>query len=180
MSKSGNRTLDGAVQFDILFSQSWRRIVVVRGPEPSPYYAYIAFHTRSGEIRVSGEPHILKGGTDIFSLRADSYDKETWWPDFSREYGVRDFVQEWRARPVARLFEPPRKARFFTDDDFDEVEYTREAFLMRCVAMEFSAPEDPKPRLLITAEQCNVSVFIDEECEEAIKPYFIEYDPGPF
>ena len=81
---------------------------------------------------------------------------------------------------MSRLFYPPRNVRFFTSEEFDEVLATREAILMRCLAVEFSVPEDPKPRLLITAEQCNISVFIDDECEENIRPYFVEYDPGPF
>ena len=94
--------------------------------------------------------------------------------------GVRDLAREWSELPVSRLFHPPRNVRFFTDEEFDDVLDTREAILMRCVAMEFSAPEDPKPRLLITAEQCNISVFTDDECEENIRPYFVEYDPRPF
>ena len=35
--------------------------------------------------------------------------------------------------------------------------------------------DDPRARLLITAEQMNVSVFVDDECEEQNRDYFIDY-----
>ena len=149
----------------------WRR---------TPYLLGITFQTTAGKITIIGEDHMLKDKTDIFSLSVSKYDEKKWWPEIRAEEGVRDLAREWGELSVSQLFRPPRNVRFFTDEDFDEILDTREAILMRCVAMEFSAPEDPKPRLLITAEQCNISVFIDDECEENIRPYFVEYDPGPF
>ena len=46
---------------------------------------------------------------------------------------------------------------------------------MRCVAMQFYCLDDPRAKLLITAEQTHVSVFVDDECEEQNRDYFIDY-----
>lgn len=180
MTSFDGHTLDGAEQLRDLCDQMWLRIMVIGKPKPSKYSADIVFHAEARSVKVTGEAHILEDGGDIFSLKIRDHDEQTWWPEFRRDYGVRDFAQEWKDRAVSRLFHPPRNVRFFMDEEFDDVLYTREAILMRCVAMEFWTPEDPKPRLLITAEQCNISVFIDDECEENIRPHFVEYDPGPF
>ena len=144
--------LDGSNELRALCRQEWTAIETIA--VPSEYPLGIIFQTTASKTVITGTDHMLKDRTDIFSLKIWNYDEEKWWPEFRAEFGVRNFAHEWKNRLVSKLFHPPRNVRFFTHEDFNEVLYMRETILMRCVAMEFSAPEDPKPRLLITAEQC--------------------------
>lgn len=175
--------MKGVRQLRVLVEREWVKLEIPG--KKGPYHSDVLFETSDRKVRIIGEPHMLKDNTDRYSLRIFSNGEDAWLPDWRDGFGARDLTQEWTKRPVARLFRAPRRVRFFTDLDFNEIGFydREEHILTRCIALEFSVPEDPKPRLLITAELSNISLFIDEDCEEHLRKsahYFTEYDPGPF
>ncbi len=176
MTESDTPVLPGAEQLRTLWTSPWNQIKVIRSN--NIYLLDIVFETPEATVSIKGEDHLDAESYDIFSLWIREHDEERWWPEIRAKSGVRVLSEEWAGCPVARLFQPPRGVRFFTSNDFSqEMKYVEEGILKKCLGLEFFAPDEPKARLLITVEQLNISVFIDEECENNIEDYFIEYDP---
>ena len=127
-----------------------------------------------------GTDQVMENGYDTFGLVISDSTGKKWFPDFESGPKIRDFKKEWLTGAMAKLLEPPRLFRFFTDCSLQRAIHGDETILGRCGALEISSQQDPAVRMFIEAEQCNISIWTGDEIDKRIPPYHFEYDPGPY